>query len=182
MEESHLLEPEKIPQKAKRKLTQAQLDQLAKAREKANAVRKQNADMKKKEKRLKELQRQVQHDELDEEIQRFEKPRSQPLDQPSPPKAKPRKAKPRKAQPEDPSSDESEDSSSPSEEEPTPPPRRKKAASRRREKQPSPLHRPSSHQHAAQHHHQHPDLSPQVDVYNHQLNRAFSSLFPNYNV
>ena len=48
--------------KAKRQLTQAQLDQLAKAREKANAVRKQNAEMKKKEKRLKELQRQVQEE------------------------------------------------------------------------------------------------------------------------
>ena len=39
--------------KPKRQLTQAQLDQLAKAREKANAVRKRNAEMKKKEKKLK---------------------------------------------------------------------------------------------------------------------------------
>ena len=39
--------------KPKRQLTQAQLDQLAKAREKANAVRKRNAEMKKKEKKMK---------------------------------------------------------------------------------------------------------------------------------
>ena len=59
--------------KPKRQLTQAQLDQLAKAREKANAVRKQNAEMKKKEKHLKELQRQVQEEEIDEEIERYSK-------------------------------------------------------------------------------------------------------------
>ena len=41
--------------KPKKQLTQAQLDQLAKAREKANAVRKRNAEMKRKEKKLKEL-------------------------------------------------------------------------------------------------------------------------------
>ena len=54
--------------KAKRQLTQTQLNQLAKAREKANAVRQKNAEMKRKEKKLKELQRQVQEEELDEEI------------------------------------------------------------------------------------------------------------------
>ena len=48
--------------KPKKQLTQAQLDQLAKAREKANAVRKRNAEMKRKEKKLKELQRQVQEE------------------------------------------------------------------------------------------------------------------------
>ena len=38
--------------KPKRQLTEGQLEQLAKAREKANAVRKRNADMKRKEKEL----------------------------------------------------------------------------------------------------------------------------------
>ena len=60
--------------KPKKQLTQAQLDQLAKAREKANAVRKRNAEMKRKEKKLKDLQRQVQEEELDEDIRRYEKP------------------------------------------------------------------------------------------------------------
>ena len=71
MEDIEIEEQAKPTTKAKRQLTQAQLDQLPKAREKANAVRKQNAEMKKKDKRLKELQRQVQEEELDEEIERF---------------------------------------------------------------------------------------------------------------
>ena len=72
--------------KPKRQLTQAQLDQLAKAREKANAVRKQNAEMKKKEKHLKELQRQVQEEEIDEEIERYSKgaPKKKPKPKPKP--------------------------------------------------------------------------------------------------
>ena len=60
------MEAETEPQtKPKRQLmiTEVQLDQLAKAREKANAVRKQNAEMKKKAKRLKDLQRQVQQED-----------------------------------------------------------------------------------------------------------------------
>ena len=79
------------PTKTKRQLTQAQLDQLAKAREKANAVRKQNAEMKKKEKRLKELQRQVQEEEIDEEIERYSKgaPKKKPKPKPKPKPKKP---------------------------------------------------------------------------------------------
>ena len=50
-ESAHGLE-EQPQAKPKRQLTQGQLDQLAKAREKANAVRKQNAERKKKERRL----------------------------------------------------------------------------------------------------------------------------------
>ena len=55
--------------KPKRQLTEAQLEQLAKAREKANSVRKQNAERRKKEKRLKEIQKQVQEEELDEVVE-----------------------------------------------------------------------------------------------------------------
>ena len=44
-------EPVNTPEtKPKRKLTQAQLDQLAKAREKANAVRKKNAESRQRQK------------------------------------------------------------------------------------------------------------------------------------
>ena len=88
------------PPKAKRQLTEAQLTQLAKAREKANAVRKQNAQLKherkKKEQRLKELQRKVQEEEIDEEIQRHEQintPSKSPAvtkKKPGKPKAKPK--------------------------------------------------------------------------------------------
>jgi len=159
--------------KAKRQLTQAQLDQLAKAREKANAVRKQNAEMKKKEKRLKELQRQVQEEEIDEEIERY----SAPDKVKATPKAKPKKLKPKKAKaapkkkPVEPvesedSSDEDyvqDEESSSSEEEPTPPPKRKQ---KKKKKQPK-----------AQHY-----QPVMEDVYAHQMNRAFGSLFPNYNV
>ena len=177
--------------KAKRQLTQAQLDQLAKAREKANAVRKQNAEMKKKEKRLKELQRQVQEEEIDEEIERY----SAPDKVKATPKAKPKKLKPKKAKaapkkkPVEPvesedSSDEDyvqdEESSSSEEEEeeePTPPPKpsrsrqQKKTGGKVRLKVPKKKHSKAQH------------YQPVMeDVYAHQMNRAFGSLFPNYNV
>ena len=51
--------------KTKRKLTQAQLDQLAKAREKANAVRRKNAVTKQKKKQIAEMERQREDEELD---------------------------------------------------------------------------------------------------------------------
>ena len=89
--------------KPKRQLTQAQLDQLAKAREKANAVRKRNAETKKKEKKLKELQRQVQEEELDDHIKRYEKPDhgdDEPIEVPRKPAPKPKpKPKPRPKKP-----------------------------------------------------------------------------------
>ena len=69
-----MMEDEAPKTKPKRQLTEAQLAQLAKAREKANAVRKRNAEMKRKEKKLKELQRQVQEEELNEELNRYESP------------------------------------------------------------------------------------------------------------
>ena len=61
--------------KAKRKLTPAQLEQLALAREKANAVRKRNAQQRKvqkqKEQKLKDFQRQREQDELDKQLSQF---------------------------------------------------------------------------------------------------------------
>ena len=61
--------------KPKRKLTQAQMDQLAKAREKANAVRKKNAEtrqrQRQKEKQLAEMKRQAEEEELDIQLNRL---------------------------------------------------------------------------------------------------------------
>ena len=175
MEESIEIE-EKMekPTKPKRQLTQAQLDQLAKAREKANAVRKQNAEMKKKEKRLKELQRQVQEEEIDEEIQRYSAPskatrkvKSKPKKKPKKPKAAPKKNPDPVESEEDTSGEdwvpEEESSSSEEEEEEDPEPRRKP---KKKKKHP-----------IAQHY-----QPAMEDVYAQQMNRAFGSLFPNYNV
>ena len=78
--------------KAKRKLTPAQLDQLALAREKANAVRKRNAQQRKvqkqKEQKLKDFQRQREQDELDKQLSQFSAPRKAPR---KAPKTAPRK-------------------------------------------------------------------------------------------
>jgi hypothetical protein len=64
--------------KSKRKLTPAQLDQLALAREKANAVRKRNAQQRKvqkqKEQKLKDFQHQREQDELDKQLSQFSAP------------------------------------------------------------------------------------------------------------
>ena len=64
--ESKISPPAETKVKAKRQLTKAQLSQLALAREKANAVRKQNAlhrkTQKDKEQQLKEMRRQQEID------------------------------------------------------------------------------------------------------------------------
>eukprot|EP01043_Picozoa_sp_COSAG02_P066991 COSAG02_NODE_10609_length_1901_cov_1.169256_3_plen_216_part_00 len=177
------------PPTKKRQLTQAQLDQLAKAREKANAVRKQNAQIKKdrkaKEKRLKELQQQVREEEIDEEIERYSAPKvAKPTTQT---KATPQKVKTKTKQakqaPEpydyDSQSDDEDydprepfpsDDSSSSEEEP--PPRRH--VKRTKKSKSKPQRETQQYQQFQQY------QAP--DTYNHQLNRAFSSLFPNFNV
>ena len=59
--------------KPKRQLTEGQLEQLAKAREKANAVRKRNADMKRKEKELNEMERQAKEKALDKRLSKVGK-------------------------------------------------------------------------------------------------------------
>ena len=164
--------------KKKKQLTQTQLDQLAKAREKANAVRKRNAEMKKKEKKLKELQRQVLEEELDEDLKRYEKPEEviefdeepdveeppTPRPKPKPKKPKPKKPKPVKKQQVESESSGEDSSSSSEEEEPSPPPMRQPKKKRR-----------SKQRHST-------SEWDMKGAYNHQMDRAFSSLFPNYNV
>ena len=160
--------------KAKRKLTAAQLEQLALAREKANAVRKRNAQQRKvqkqKEQKLKDFQRQREQDELDKQLSQFSAPRKAPTpvaeeessessesEEETPPpvkavKAKSQKSKKKKQQKQRPVSDSSESSS---EEEYVPPKKTR-----------------VKHQHQPQQHHQ-------DELYDHQMRRAFASLFPN---
>ena len=163
--------------KAKRKLTPAQLEQLALAREKANAVRKRNAQQRKvqkqKEQKLKDFQRQREQDELDKQLSQFSAPRKAPTpvaeeessessesEEETPPPVKAVKAKSQKSKKKKKKQRPvSESSESSSEEEYVPP---KKTRVKHQ-------HQPQQHQHQQQ----------QEDLYDHQMRRAFASLFPN---
>ena len=160
--------------KPKRQLTQAQLDQLAKARVKANAVRKKNAELKKKGKQVSLMKRQQEEEALDQEIASLTKA--------PPPQAvqKPRKKKaPQLVAQEDLVSS----SSSESESEPDPEPVKRKAVKIKKKK---PVHVPSSDESSDE------DYVPnkrivrrqemQDSMYDRQMQRAFGSLFPNYNL
>ena len=150
--------------KPKRQLTEKQLDQLAKARVKANAVRKKNAELKKKGKQVSLMKRQQEEEALDQEIASLTAVQ------------KPRKAPQLVAQ---------EDlvSSSSSESEPEPEPVKRKAAKVKKKK---PVHVPSSDESSDE------DYVPnkrtvrrqemQDSMYDRQMQRAFGSLFPNYNL
>ena len=152
------------PVKPKRQLTEKQLDQLAKAREKANAVRKKNAELKRKGKQVTLMKRQQEEEALDQEIASLTAVQ------------KPRKAPQLVAQ---------EDlvSSSSSESEPEPEPVKRKAAKVKKKK---PVHVPSSDESSDE------DYVPnkrtvrrqemQDSMYDRQMQRAFGSLFPNYNL
>ena len=157
---------EKPQTKPKRQLTEKQLDQLAKARVKANAVRKKNAELKKKGKQVSLMKRQQEEEALDQEIASLtavQKPRK-------------KKAPQLVAQ---------EDlvSSSSSESEPEPEPVKRKAAKVKKKK---PVHVPSSDESSDE------DYVPnkrivrrqemQDSMYDRQMQRAFGSLFPNYNL
>jgi len=152
--------------KPKRQLTEKQLDQLAKARVKANAVRKKNAELKKKGKQVSLMKRQQEEEALDQEIASLtavQKPRK-------------KKAPQLVAQ---------EDlvSSSSSESEPEPEPVKRKAAKVKKKK---PVHVSSSDESSDE------DYAPnkrivrrqemQDSMYDRQMQRAFGSLFPNYNL
>ena len=155
---------EKPKTKPKRQLTEKQLDQLAKARVKANAVRKKNAELKKKGKQVSLMKRQQEEEALDQEIASLTAVQ------------KPRKAPQLVAQ---------EDlvSSSSSESESEPEPVKRKAVKIKKKK---PVHVPSSDESSDE------DYVPnkrivrrqemQDSMYDRQMQRAFGSLFPNYNL
>ena len=157
---------EKPKTKPKRQLTEKQLDQLAKARVKANAVRKKNAELKKKGKQVSLMKRQQEEEALDQEIASLTAVQ------------KPRKAPQLVAQ-----EDLVSSSSSESESEPEPEPVKRKAAKVKKKK---PVHVPSSDESSDE------DYVPnrrtvrrqemQDSMYDRQMQRAFGSLFPNYNL
>jgi predicted transcriptional regulator len=65
---------QKAAAKPKRQLTQLQLDKLAIARQKANKVRAEKADVKRKEKELARLQNQAKSKQLDDQIREMSAP------------------------------------------------------------------------------------------------------------
>jgi hypothetical protein len=163
------------PTKAKRKLTAAQLEQLALAREKANAVRKRNAQQRKvqkqKEQKLKDFQHQREQDELDKQLSQFSAPRTAPRKAPTP------------------VAEEESSESSESEEE-TPPPVKAVKAKSQKSKKKKKKQRPVSESSESSEEeyvppkktrvkHQHQHQQQQEDLYDHQMRRAFASLFPN---
>ena len=161
--------------KPKRKLSEAQLAQLAKAREKANAVRKRNAEQrqsqKQKEQQLRDLKRHAHEQEIETELTKYRKPAQQSV-----------------VELESESSEE-EPSSSSSEEEPPPRKPRKvkrqvkrskrKPVKQRRHTQVSESDTDTSDEEYI------PDKpamrrqQQQNDMYDRQIQRAFASLFPN---
>ena len=157
---------EEKPVKPKRQLTEKQLDQLAKARVKANAVRKKNAELKKKGKQVSLMKRQQEEEALDQEIASLTAVQ------------KPRKAPQLVAQ-----EDLVSSSSSESESEPDPEPVKRKAVKIKKKK---PVRVPSSDESSDE------DYVPnrrtvrrqemQDSMYDRQMQRAFGSLFPNYNL
>ena len=167
------------PVKEKRQLSEKQLDQLAKARVKANAVRKKNAELKKKEKQVTLMKRQQEEEALYQEIASLTKA----------PQAvqKPRKKKaPQLVAQEDLVS--SSSSESETESEPDPDPSKPKVGRRKasKVKKNKPVHVPSSDESSDEDYV--PDkrqLSRQMrqdSMYDRQMQRAFGSLFPNYNL
>ena len=165
--ESKISPPAETKVKAKRQLTKAQLSQLALAREKANAVRKQNAlhrkTQKDKEQQLKEMRRQQEIDVLDKELERYQKPK----------KKTKVKAPPREEPEPEPESESSESEEEPEEVKP----RKKSKKVKRVKKAPvSSSESSSDEEYIAV---KKTRKAPVSDMYDHQMRRAFASLFPN---
>jgi hypothetical protein len=161
-----------IPKKAKRQLTPEQLEKLAAAREKANAVRKEKAAAKKKEKELANLKAKQRQNEVEAEIATLQKPKASMK-----PKTPPKRAakKPNvyaeiedvddSSEEEDSESDYSTEESSSSEEEiEYRPPPKKKNKYKKKKKQVRYAE----------------PANPMDDVYQQRMQQAFGSLFPNY--
>ena len=162
-----------IPKKAKRQLTPEQLEKLAAAREKANAVRKEKAAAKKKEKELANLKAKQRQNEVEAEIATLQKPKAS-MKPKTPPKrkTKPNVYAPERAEDVDDSSEEedsesdysTEESSSSEEEIEYRPPPKKKNKYKKKKKQVRYVE----------------PANPMDDVYQQRMQQAFGSLFPNY--
>jgi len=158
--------PETIPKKAKRQLTPEQLEKLAAAREKANAVRKEKAVAKKKEKELAQIKAKQRQQEVDSELASLQTPRVTPKVAPQKKKKKEQVEAVVISESESESDNESESSEeSSSSEEEIVYRKAKKKKSKPQRKQPKGVH----------------FVGDSVDdVYNHRMQQAFGSLFPQY--
>ena len=167
--ESKMPPPAETKVKAKRQLTKAQLSQLALAREKANAVRKQNAlhrkTQKDKEQQLKEMRRQQEIDVLDEEIEQYQRP-----------KKKTKAKAPPREEPEPEPEPESESSESEEEPEEVKPRKKSKKVKRVKKAPVSSSESSSDEEYIAV---KKTRKAPVSDMYDHQMRHAFASLFPN---
>lgn len=163
-----------IPKKAKRQLTPEQLEKLAAAREKANAVRKEKAAAKKKEKELANLKAKQRQNEVEAEIATLQKPKASVKPKTPPKRAakKPNVYAPERAEDVEDSSEEedsesdysTEESSSSEEEIEYRPPPKKKNKYKKKKKQVRYAE----------------PANPMDDVYQQRMQQAFGSLFPNY--
>ena len=168
--------PETIPKKAKRQLTPEQLEKLAAAREKANAVRKEKAVAKKKEKELAQIKAKQRQQDVDNELASLQTPRVTP-------KAAPKQKKKEKIEEKveaviisdsDSDSDYSESSeeeSSSSEEE---------EIVYRRKSQKKKKAQPKAKRVKQDNRGVHFVGNDVDEVYNHRMQQAFGSLFPQY--
>lgn len=165
--------PETIPKKAKRQLTPEQLEKLAAAREKANAVRKEKAVAKKKEKELAQIKAKQRQQEVDNELASLQTPRVTPK---APPKKKKQKEKVEAVIISDSDSDSdysesSEEESSSSEEE---------EIVYRRKSQKKKKAQPKAKRAKQANRGVHFVGNDVDEVYNHRMQQAFGSLFPQY--
>ena len=168
--------------KAKRQLTPEQLEKLAHAREKANAVRKEKANAKKKEKELLQMKAKQREQEVDDEIASMqpiqEGEKVGKVNPKSPPKQRSTQRKPKQEEIESSDSEtdsssssesSSEDSSSEEEEIVYRRERKKKSTSYRKKAKSRPRETAPTQQ------------TENVDhVYNQRMQQAFGSLFPQY--
>jgi hypothetical protein len=165
------------PIKEKRQLSEKQLEQLAKAREKGNAVRKKNAEMKRKAKQVTQMKQQQEETALDLELASLTKA---PLK-----RARAKKAPQLVAQEDLVSTSSSESSESESEEPDIKPSKPKRRRARVKKVKQALSSDESSDEDCAPPRQRAPGHLGQMTqdaMYDHQMKRAFGSLFPNYNL
>eukprot|EP01051_Picozoa_sp_SAG22_P015388 SAG22_NODE_2001_length_3168_cov_24.284132_1_plen_170_part_00 len=163
--------PETVPKKAKRQLTPEQLEKLAAAREKANAVRKEKAAAKKKEKELAQIKAKQRQQEVDTELASLQTPQVTPKSAP-----KQRKKKEEKIEAVIISDSDSDSSYSESSEEESSSSEEEIVYRKTKKKKAQPKAKRAKQANRGVHF-----VGNDVDeVYNHRMQQAFGSLFPQY--
>eukprot|EP01051_Picozoa_sp_SAG22_P010108 SAG22_NODE_888_length_6659_cov_13.876067_10_plen_175_part_00 len=163
--------PETVPKKAKRQLTPEQLEKLATAREKANAVRKEKAAAKKKEKELAQIKAKQRQQEVDTELASLQTPKVTPKSAP-----KQRKKKEEKIEAVIISDSDSDSSYSESSEEESSSSEEEVVYRKTKKKKAQPKAKRAKQANRGVHF-----VGNDVDeVYNHRMQQAFGSLFPQF--